>query len=638
MTSPSLLLASPFTNNAILQHGTAFPVWGKSLPLRDLEVEVGDVTLQGQSQDDGSFLVWCPSMPAGGPHTLKLTDKESGECVSSDGILFGEVWLASGQSNMEWTLGMLGEAGADEIATANDPWLRQFLVPKATRLGKRSECHGQWTSFLPSHAPAFSAVGYHFAKRLRAELGIPVGILNATWGGTRIEAWMSRNALAGNPTSRASLNRYESDVFNPSADRNPHRGYPADPGNDAETQGWASPRHPEDGWKEAELPAPWQAFSRNHSGVYWFRKTVGIPERWLGRVLVLSLGGADKQDITYFNGQRVGSTGEGFQEECWNAPREYIVPSEMAAPGEAVIAVRVYSFVHQGGLHGPASAMRLFPKDDPADHIPLTGTWQWKIEHDFGVTIPIQLPLGPGNPNSPHILFDNMIFPLVPTALRGVLWYQGESNAELSADYASLLQGLIQDWRGFWGQQRLDFLIVQLANFRTPMDFDAASSWARIREAQSAALRLPDTGLAVAIDIGEADDIHPKNKRDVGERLARWALSTTYRKAEIPSGPIYERMSVERDTVRLHFQHTGAGLRSSGGPLRPFQIAGPDGIFHPAHVVIEEHTLVVSHPDIHSPVAVRYAWADNPEGCNLVNSAGLPASPFRTDDWPLPVA
>ena len=550
-------------------------------------------------------------------------------------MLVGEVWLASGQSNMQWSLSACGEQGRAAVAAADRPGVRMFTVANRALLGRQSDVEGRWEVASPATAGAFSAVAHHFASKLHEALGVPVGILNASWGGTIVEAWTSREALVQNEDTRAWTELYEATVASPAywaAGEGQPPPYPADPGNSGEAQGWAEPDAAEQSWAEIDLPRPWQAAGHAFSGVFWFRRAVHIPERWRGRDLVVGVGAVDKHDVTYFNGQRVGSTGRGLEEEHWNQPRVYRVPGHLVVPGPAVIAVRAFSFVHQGGLLGPASAMSVAPVDDANDTIALAGDWRYRIEHDLGFVEPPTQRWGPGNPNSPYMLFDNMISPLAPYALAGAVWYQGESNIGNASQYRGMLTALIRDWRRTWGQGDFAFIQVQLANHSAPDIYQHHSGWALLRDAQRRVLSEPRTGMAVAIDVGDALDIHPHNKQDVGNRLAQWALAIDYGRRGVASGPLYRAMTIEPGAIRIHFDHVGSGLTTRDGRAPShFVVAGRDQRFRPASATIDGATVVVTSPDVPQPLAVRYAWADNPDGCNLINHEGLPASPFRTD-------
>jgi sialate O-acetylesterase len=368
------------------------------------------------------------------------------------------------------------------------------------------------------------------------------------------------------------------------------------------------------------VPIGWQMHGLKHNGVVWFRRTVEVPANWAGQDLVLHLGACDKTDTTYFNNVQVGAI--GFEtRSAWNTPRVYRIPGKLVQPGRNVIATRVYSNIYEGGLFGPADTMRL---ERNGTKIPLAGPWRYRVEHNLGLTVPKAANLGPGNPNTIHILNESMIHPLLPAALRGAIWYQGESNAAQPHRYRDLFPLMIRDWRKAFENETLPFFYVQLANYTGVQKEPVESGWAELREAQNLALRLPNTGMASAIDIGEALDIHPKNKQDVGKRLALAALATVYGKPVHHTGPLYKSHRVEGDTIRIEFDHVADGLKADG-PLKGFAIAGPDGKFQWAEARIDGKTVIVRGRD-----AVRYSWANNPIG-NLYNSAGLPASPFRTD-------
>jgi sialate O-acetylesterase len=635
MESPAMQLAQLFSDGAVVQRDIPIPVWGWTQPLSTVRVRLGGNEAVGIAADDGKFLVRLPAMPAGGPHTLTATDTQTSQSATAQDVYVGEVWLASGQSNMEWTLASTGADGQATIAAANDPLLRMFRLPKVARLGAQRDTNAAWRSASPRHAPLFSAVAHHFAARLRRELNVAVGVVDNSWGGTMIEAWIGRAWLVRNPHTAAVIARTDADLHHPDyleRFRNADLQYTADPGNRGHGQGWADAEHDDSDWLLGPLPRPWQNLGHNHSGVFWFRKAVEIPAAWAGKPLLLRLGSVDKQDITYFNGRQVGAMGRGFETEHWNKNREYTVPGELVRAGRNVIAVRAYSFVFAGGMLGPADVMDLTPADGSGQTIPLAGEWRYRNEHNFGLVVPAAPPLGQDNPNTPCILHGSMVAPVQPYALRGAIWYQGESNAGRADEYHSLMLDLIRGWRHEWGQGDFPFLFVQLANYRGPASYDLASTWARVRDAQRLTLREPGTGMAVAIDIGEELDIHPINKRDVGERLARWALARTYQRNVVASGPLYRQITLEGPRVRVHFDFA-QGLAAKDGELKTFVLAGSDRQFRPARARVEGCSVVVESDDVAAPIAVRYAWSDNPVGCNLVNGEGLPASPFRSDNW-----
>jgi len=640
-------LAALFSDHAVLQRGISLPVWGWTLPNKRVCARLGSVAAaESKSAADGKFVLRLPPLTAGGPYELVVESPEPGERVVARDLWVGEVWICSGQSNMEWTMQNL--SGRDEYADC--PGLRMINVPQLALSGRQPDVTAAWQVSTPVTCRSFSAVGTFFGRRLHNELGVTVGLINTSWGGTRIEAWTSRETLVETAVTRDEVARYELTTQDPAfwaksdsfdltdpaqraqAQAAATAPYPDDPGNGGEQQGWARPDFDDQDWVPAPVPGNWQSQGHGFSGAFWYRREVELPATWAGCDLLLDIGAVDKHDVTYFNGARVGATGAGLDMSCWNQPRCYRVPRHLVQAGRNVVAVRAFSFVFEGGMIGPEEKMRLHLADGAGD-VPLAGIWRARCEHNLGFVQPsVALP-GPGNPNSPHILYDNMIAPLQPCAIRGAIWYQGESNVDNAADYGRLLVSMIRDWRHTWGQGDFTFLTVQLANYSAPAIYQPKSGWAVVREGQLKALSEPATGLAVTIDIGEEIDIHPPNKRDVGHRLAQWALARTYGVAAVASGPLYEDATIEGDHIRIHFDHLGDGLLAQGGPLRTFMIAGADRNFVPAMADIDRDTVIVRHPDVTKPVAVRYAWADNPKGCNLYNAAGLPASPFRTDAW-----
>lgn len=568
-----------------------------------------------------------------------IENVDTGEGVEIRDILVGEVWLASGQSNMEWTLGQCGPSSLDPIAAADSARIRVFTAGRRAHLGSHRAVAGMWKVATSDNIGEFSAVAYGFACELQARLDVPVGIISSAWGGTVIQAWTSRDTLSHNPDLTASLNGHEARAWTPEfwataeqpAQRNfAHARLRPDPGI---TRPWHWADLNDSDWETVSLPGTWQSAGHANQGVMWFRRTVMIPPAWVGRELRLHLGAVDKHDITFVNGCEVGRTGQGFEEVWWNVPRVYVIPAALVTGAGLQITVRAYSFLYRGGLIGPARDMQLRPSDVGEPAVPLDGVWRMRREHDFGLIEATEL-AGHGQPNTPHMLFDNMIRPFVPYALRGVIWYQGESNSDRPDSYGVMLRDLIADWRRHWGRPTLAFHIVQLPGYMAAADFEEHSTWARVREAQAAAGELPFVGVAVTLDLGDADDIHPPNKVPVAQRLARSALSLTYDHALVPSGPAPSHYRYEAGMVHVVFNHVGEGLMTTDGrPSRTFYVAGADRMFHPAHARIDGTNIAVWSEGVASPCAVRYAWANNPRAANLVNSEGLPAGSFRSDKW-----
>jgi len=478
-------------DNMVLQQGSKAPIWGWADPGEQIDVSVSWMdmrwTVTADEQGKWRFSVTVPKAGAG-PQRITLEAKNT---VTIKNILFGEVWVCSGQSNMQWPVRASANA-EQEIAAAKYSDIRLFYVQREVAAEPKADCTGKWEQCSPETIPNFSAVAYYFGRELHKELGVPVGLIHTSWGGTPAEAWTTRQML--------ETDEDFAPIFKRQAD--------------------AEARYPQTKAEYAKKLERWKEAAKK-------AKEAGRPE-----------------------------------------PRR--------------------------------------PRP----------------------------PAAPLNSHSPAALYNAMIAPLIPYAIQGAIWYQGESNAGRAYQYRKLFPAMIRSWRNTWGQGNFPFIFVQLANFMAVKDEPSESAWAELREAQLKTLALPNTGMAVIIDIGEANNIHPKNKQDVGKRLAKWALGTTYGKKIVYSGPLYKSMKIEPGKVILSFDHVGSGLvAKGGGPLKGFAIAGEDRKFVWADAKIEADTVVVSSDKVPRPVAVRYAWADNPV-CNLYNKEGLPASPFRTDDWP----
>ena len=632
-----------FQDHAVLQRDLPLPVWGTGAPHETVTVTLAGSTAHALANGDGHWLARLPPLPAGGPHDL-AAEAASGRAVVRD-ILLGEVWVCSGQSNMEWKLSQVVPPDVEGLPS-DLPEIRLLTVTNPARYGAAQGVDGRWAAASEATLAAFSAIGGAFGREVHRALGVPVGLICTAWGGTRIQAWIRREALAQDPLGSEELREFEATAHLPAAPGSAayssfadweRRGAPQDRGNRGLAEGWAAPGFDDSAWPAMPVPSRWQDHGHPENGVFWFRRSVAVPPAWAGRDLELHLGEIDKHDDTWVNGERVGGLSWEAGERAWCTPRVYPVPARLVGPeGRVEIAVRARSHVYHGGMTGPASLMRLAPAgaDGAENPLPLAGSWRYQVEQDWGVAQPPEAKWGLDTPNSPSILFDSRIAPLVPFALRGILWYQGESNAEQAAHYRRLLPLLIRDWRRAWGQGDFAFLQVQLANFRRAVEEPGRSEWAELRDAQAAALEEPGVGMAVALDLGDPLDIHPRNKHEVGLRLARWALAETYGRGGVPSGPLYAGTVAEAEgRLRLRFRHAaGLGTRDGAAP-RHVAVAGADRAFVWAESRVEGESLVVWHPAIPRPAAVRYAWADNPEAANLRNAAGLPAAPFRTDSW-----
>jgi sialate O-acetylesterase len=628
-------------DNMVLQQGRRARVWGWAEPGERVTVSFRGDKAGATADARGRWEVFTGPHKAGGPSELTVAGRNT---LTFRNVLVGEVWVCSGQSNMEWSLAN-AQDGAREAAAADYPFIHLFTVAKKTSAEPLDDVEGRWVVTTPREAAQFSAVGYFFGRELHRRLNLPVGLIHTSWGGTPAEAWTSRGALAADPLLKPILDRYDRQLtdlprlqreYERARDEWARRYVMEDPGNRGDPRGYAKPEHDTAGWKGMNLPQFWETAGLDVDGVVWFRREVEVPAAWAGKDLTLKLGAIDDFDTTYFNGERVGSVGTDTP-NSWAVLRSYRVPGRLVRAGRNTVAVRVFDRVGGGGFGG--GDMTLAPAEAASGNgVALDGAWLYKEE----ATVPSrpidwsrqpQAP-GPANQNSPTVLYNAMLAPLTPYAIRGAIWYQGESNAGRAYQYRALFPAMIRDWRAAWGIGDFPFYFVQLANWKARPQDSTDSEWAELREAQLFTMRAaPNTGMAVAIDIGDPDDIHPRNKLDVGLRLARWALADTYGLKLEKSGPLYASHKVEGDKVRVSFKHAGGLKTRDGAAPAGFYVAGADRRFVPAEARVEKGEVVVWSRQVPSPAAVRYAWADNP-AANLYNADGLPASPFRTDDWP----
>ncbi|HEY6187765.1 MAG TPA: sialate O-acetylesterase [Pyrinomonadaceae bacterium] len=631
-------------DNMVLQQGRRIRIWGTAQAGEEVSVAVAGRRARAVADAQGRWQTFIGPLKAGGPLQMTITGRNT---IVLKNILVGEVWVGSGQSNMEWPLANALN-GAEEVAQASYPEIRLFTVKKSTASAPLDDVEGHWTVCAPKTAAQFSAVAYFFGRELHRTLKVPVGLIHSSWGGTPAEAWTSRAALTSNPALKPLMENYQRDLQNRDRLQREYdiafaewekKNVNQDPGNKGLGLGYARPDLDLSDWKRMELPGMLESAGFNFDGAVWFRRDVDIPQSWVGHDLSLELGPIDDFDITYFNGEQVGSTGRETT-NAYAVKRRYNVPASLVRPGRNTIAVRVFDRSGDGGFAAGQGEMKLSAAGaEGGGSLPLDGAWSYKVEVEFQPIKPDYsyypvAPPGPENPNSPSNLYNAMLAPLTGFAIQGVIWYQGETNAGRSYQYRALFPAMIRDWRAAWGEGNFPFYFVQLANYMPVKPEPSESGWAELREAQMMALKEPNTGMAVAIDIG-GEDLHPRNKQEVGRRLAQWALAQTYHQKVEPSGPLYDSFVVEGERIRVRFRHVDGGLqtREGSGPLKGFAIAGADRKFVWADARIENDSVIVSHPSITHPLAVRYAWADNP-ACNLYNRAGLPASPFRTDDWP----
>ncbi|KAA5546159.1 sialate O-acetylesterase [Roseiconus nitratireducens] len=612
-----------FSDHMVLQRDLKTPVWGWAHPGQKVTVSVADRSGTAEADSSGRWMAWLEPLPAGGPHELTVTGPQS---VTISDVLVGDVWICSGQSNMEWPLAAANDA-QQEIAAAHHPKLRLFSVPKRISAEPQQTVAARWTTCTPETARGFSAVGYFFGRDLQRELEVPIGLVHASWGGTVAEAWTSAGSLRTMDDFAPVVESFQQQA---AAKRSGENGFEAmmerwwkdnDPGT---RENWQDGADESEEWSSMELPGNWEDRGlSNYDGVVWFQKEFSVPEQAAGKPAVVHLGPIDDRDTTWVNGHRVGGQAE------WMRGRDYQIPAEYLKAGRNVISIRVLDTGGGGGLYGNPDQMSVQVEGQTS--IPLAGAWKYQATTPLAKAKPTPQPLN-SNPNVVTVLYNGMIAPLEPLAVKGAIWYQGESNAGRPVQYRTLLPTLIGDWREKFTSDQFTFLIVELANFMAVQTQPVESGWAMLREAQQmTAKNDPHAGIASAIDIGEANDIHPRNKQEVGRRLALSALKIAYDRDLVSRGPEFVSATFDPGQATLRFEHVGEGLMAKGGELKGFAIAGDDKQFVWGNAKIEGDTVVVSAPEVKQPTAVRYSWANNPIG-TLYNRAGLPASPFRTDE------
>ncbi|OGV38306.1 MAG: hypothetical protein A2X48_07000 [Lentisphaerae bacterium GWF2_49_21] len=637
-----------FSNNMVLQRGIPVKIWGVAKPGSEVTVKFASQEKKAKADDKGNWMATLDTMKENStPAVLEVSSEIENRKSKFENVLVGDVWICSGQSNMEFVVNSSINS-QQEIAEAKYPEIRLFTVAKKPVGEPIKTLNGEWKVCAPETVGNFSAVGYFFGRDLNKDLKIPIGLINTSWGGTPAETWTTFKTLESDPDFSAMIERYKAALSSDAmenykkalADWEKEKGSRKeddrikDPGNKGFEQGWAKSDFNDSDWKTMKLPCMWESQGMNIDGAVWFRKNVEIPEKLAGKDLTITLGSIDDFDVTYFNGTQIGTTGEDTP-NFWSFPRKYTIPANLVKSGKNCLAVRAFDHFGGGGFGGQAKDMRIILGEENVD---ISGEWKYKVEYSVVSSMRPQAPMGPNNPNAPATLFNGMINPVIPYTIKGAIWYQGCSNAGRAYQYRKLLPAMINDWRKEWAQPEpgkdFPFFIVQLANFMAPATKPEDSAWAELREAQAmTASGLKNCGLALAIDIGDAKDIHPKNKQDVGKRLELAALKVAYGKDIVFSGPTYDSMKVDGDKIVLSFKNVGGGLIAKDGDLKHFSIAGDDKAFVWAKAKIDGDKIIVSSDDMKKPVAVRYAWANNPEGCNLYNKEGLPAVPFRTDTW-----
>lgn len=614
-------LPSMLSDGMVLQRNVNATIWGRTESGGEIRVSFLEKVYDTIADSNGDWRVSLDKLGPGGPYEMKISADQK-ETVIHD-ILIGDVWVLGGQSNMELPVRRTLDLLADEVAGINLPQIRQFAVPQTYNFHapQRELYGGQWIAAALEDVLDFSAVGFFFAKELYKRYQVPIGLVHTAVGGTPIEAWISEptlRSIGGYDTvlEQCKDDDYVSETIRRNEKRNRNWYSHLNDHDLGLQEGWFRASCDTTNWGDAQIPGSWLGSELAQvRGAVWFRREIDVPSSMLDDKIMLKLGTIVDADDTYVNGVCIGNT------EYMYPPRRYPVPEGLLKPGTNTIAVRVITTQNTGD----------FVKDMPyklvagGHELDLRGNWKYRIG-----TVTEALEPQIFFRNMPSGVYNSMIAPLRDYPAKGILWYQGESNTGRPAGYSELFAALVQDWRWNWGSEEIPFIYAQLANLGE--EDDSQVNWAELREEQRKGLTVPNTAMAVIADVGEYNDLHPQDKKTVGQRLALCARKLTYGEEHLVySGPMFKSMEHTGNAIRLHFDHIGSGLTTrSGGDLKGFAICGPDGCFIPATAIISGDTIIVKHDDIRKPVHVRYAWANNPAGANLYNREGLPASPFST--------
>lgn len=615
-------LSSIFGDNMVLQRGKPNTFWGWSNAGDSITVQVGDKRASTVAGADRKWQVRLATPPAGGPYTVRVTGRET---VELHNVMVGDVWLCGGQSNMQLSLRSAAH-GDDEIKAANYPDIRFFTVAQRAAYHPTEVVTGSWKAVSPETAPGVSAVAYYFARRVQQELHVPIGLVVDAVGGTPAESWASADSLHTLKDFDVPLAELDRLSASGAPEYGSYVTHWYDEYDVGEKQKWGAADFDDADWKTVTIPGGFAELGvPDTPAVVWFRKEITLPDPLSAGRAAIYLGEIERMDTVYINGKSVG--GSAWVEN----PRIYPMFPGTLKSGRNTIAIRVLKVKPDGGFLSKPEELRLVLGDKSS--IALAGNWKAKVSVD--ARPPHPLPLAYQNwPVMPAVLYEGMIRPLAPLSIAGALWYQGEENSPRGYEYRKVLPPTIASWRKAFEQGDFPFYIVSLPQFKPRSTTPVEDEWAETRESQAVVAKsVPNSCLAVTIDTGDPDTIHPPEKIPVGDRLARCALANYYGKHIPFAGPTLSSVDRLKGEIRLHFAHADGGLVVKGPKLAEFSIAGEDRKWHWAVARIKGDTVIVSSPDVPYPKEVRYAWQSNPEA-TLFNGSGLPAGPFRTDDWP----
>ncbi len=653
--SANIRLPHIFSDHMMLQQQSTCPIWGWASPGEKITIKGswGSETVT-ETNSDGKWSARITTKKFGGPFTLTISGNNT---IVINDVLIGEVWLASGQSNME--IPLMGWQPQDTILgahqaiqNANNPNIRFINVKQQAAFEPRDDIEGSWNAINQHTATFCSATAYFFAQKLNEETGIPIGIVNASWAGCNAESWVDIEYIKTMPEFKDKIDEYMTSLPLQINLHNWIKKHPVvQPGPDWLTEFSAMEFNDEEcaklsyddsKWKEMRLPSYYdnQENIGTYDGVVWFRRKVTIPDEWQGKKLILSLGPIDDMDAAFVNGEKVGET---MQSGYWNQERKYTILPGLIRAGEMLIAVRILDNGNGGGIYGRADLMKIYPEgeeNNPDQAVYLAGMWKYLPTCEYLDGVLYQYDHRKCEYNSrPQVdvtrsnktlaaNYYGMLAPIAPFRMAGVIWYQGESNIGFAEQYFKLVPTLVQCWRDSFKNQGMKFYYCQIA----PYEFGFGAASYEIREAQRRCMSVINgAGMVSLIDLGRKETMHPVRKKEVGERLALWPLNDLYGKKCETSGPDFHSMVINKNKIELSFTHAESGLVAKGGRLSGFEIGDSRGNFLPADAEISGDKVIVQCPEIPKPKNVRYCWKNYVRTASLYNGAGLPASSFSTE-------
>ena len=614
--------ASIFSDNMVLQRNVKIPVWGSAKANDKITVTFHNQTKITKADKTGKWIIRLDSETAGGPYELKI---EGETTIQIKNILVGEVWICSGQSNMEWTVGQSDNAKS-EIENANFSNIRHIKIPKETNsLPISNFKKASWEVCSPETVADFTGIGYYYAKQLQEKLHVPIGLINASWGGTNIETWISREGFESSDEFKEMIAQMPKVEINKILEnkliqeQNRIEKIENTKFSNQNNLFFKDLLFDDTNWPELIQPGIWEGQSLGKfDGIVWLRKHITISKKDLEEKATLEIPAIDDNDITYINGIKIGET------NGWDTKRTYEIPTGILKEGENSIAIRVVDNGGGGGIYGEPNALKLvFGMNQKI----LSGLWKFQVE---------SIKNSINENDFPDLCFNALINPLIPFAFKGVIWYQGESNVPRAYQYNKAFPLLINDWRSKWESQ-FPFYFVQLASYTNKGNSNEGCPWAELREAQTNALKTPNTGMVITTDIGNPDSIHPTNKQEVGKRLASIALNNLYNEKMICKGPTFTSFENREEKTVVTFENIGSGLTSPNNSnlIDGFEFAGTNHVFYSAIGLLKDNKITLSCEEVSKPLFVRFAWIADASKCNLFNLEGFPAEPFRSDNFQL---